>query len=314
MSPAAPLPCVVTEIFAPSLMARDGAVTPIRPAFPLLLVVLKTPLAAPAMDTDSPALIVTFPPAPPRARGEFIALLWIWPPFVTLNVLSSVTMMSPALPESTVLVFTSPLSIVRAGAVIFSRPTSARFAWLAMLPPAEMTTGSRAVTDTLPPWKEVDEPLWIVALSVTVRLPTSSEMSPTTAEPAAVLLIMPLGAAAPRGPCPDRRTASAVTVTFGAAAVLLAEPVRVARPVIVSGPFGAPVMSPAIPPPAGPGAPERDRMLPPSPIVKEEPEMVTGPRFSPISVKLVRLLETPEMVSGPVALIVTPPVVPVLEL
>src|SRR5207249_4600243 len=76
MSPAAPVPCVLTDIFAPSLSVRLGVVTVIFPAFPLLSVVLKTPLAAPARDTDSPAVIVTFPPAPPVGL-VFVVLLWI---------------------------------------------------------------------------------------------------------------------------------------------------------------------------------------------------------------------------------------------
>src|SRR5437762_1660628 len=85
MSPAAPAPIVFTDIFAPSLMARDGVVTVIRPAFPGLSVVLKTPLAAPARLIDSPAAIVTFPPAP-WVGLMFVEMVWIWPPFVTLNV------------------------------------------------------------------------------------------------------------------------------------------------------------------------------------------------------------------------------------
>src|SRR2546425_696856 len=71
MSPAAPAPCVFTEIFAPSLITRDGAVTAIRPAFPVLSAVLKTPLAAPARDTAPPGrrlavrgVAVAGPPVP----------------------------------------------------------------------------------------------------------------------------------------------------------------------------------------------------------------------------------------------------------
>jgi hypothetical protein len=169
-----------------------------------------------------------------------------------------------------------------------------------------MTMGSLAVTDTLPPCGEVDDPLCIVAPSVIVRFRTLSEMSPTTADAGAVLLRIPLGA--PRAVCPERRTASAVTVTFGLGAVLLAEVVMLVPLIIVSGPTVT-VMSPATP-----VLPERDVMLPPLSIVKEEPEMVTGPRLSPKFVKLERLLEVPEMVSGPVALIVRPPVVAVLGL
>src|SRR3989442_2302535 len=65
MSPAAPPPCVVTDIFAPSPSVRAGVVTVILPAFPLPSAVLKTPLAAPARETDWPALILTVPPGPP---------------------------------------------------------------------------------------------------------------------------------------------------------------------------------------------------------------------------------------------------------
>src|SRR5438105_2411612 len=90
MSPAVPAPTVFTELVEASLSVRVGVATLIRPALPVLSVVLKTPLAAPARDTDSPALTVTLPPAPPVGL-VLVVLLWIWPPFVTLNVLSSVT-------------------------------------------------------------------------------------------------------------------------------------------------------------------------------------------------------------------------------
>src|SRR2546426_5014266 len=195
MSPALPAPCVVTEIFAPSLMAKDGVVTVIRPAFPGLAVVLKIPLAAPARAIDPFAVIVTFPPAPTLVGSMFVVLLWIWPPFVTLNVLSTVTTMSPALPKPCVVtdIFAPSLS-ARDGVVTVIRPAFPGLSVVLKTPlaaPARVTD-SFAVIVTLPPVPPTARLVFVVLLwiwppFVTLNvLPSVATMSPAAPPPCVV--------------------------------------------------------------------------------------------------------------------------------
>src|SRR2546430_14830795 len=62
MSPAVPAPTVFTEIFAPSLITRDGVVTEIWPAFPVPEVVADS--AACFGNCLCAVLTLMFPPAP----------------------------------------------------------------------------------------------------------------------------------------------------------------------------------------------------------------------------------------------------------
>jgi len=64
MLPAAPAPWVATEIVPPSLIAKVGVETVTSPAFPVLEVVLKSPLPEPDNEADSLAVTVTLPPWP----------------------------------------------------------------------------------------------------------------------------------------------------------------------------------------------------------------------------------------------------------
>src|SRR5207237_6954455 len=162
-----------------------GVVTLIRPALPLLSVVLKTPLAAPARDTDSPALTVTLPPAPPVGL-VLVVLLWIWPPFVTLNVLSSVTTMSPAAPAPCVVtdIFAPSLS-VSVGVVTMIWPAFPVLSAVLKTPPAAPArdTDCPASIVTVPPCPAAWVPLSIRAPPVTARLLRLSAMSTAVPPP-----------------------------------------------------------------------------------------------------------------------------------
>ena len=95
MLPALPAPDVATDIVPPSAIvnvgtgANAGADTVICPAFPLLAAVLNNPLPAPEIETNSPAVNASVPPAPspvvlllicaPPARASLFTLIEILP-------------------------------------------------------------------------------------------------------------------------------------------------------------------------------------------------------------------------------------------
>jgi hypothetical protein len=116
MLPALPAPDVATDIVPPSAMfnvgtgANPGAVTVICPAFPVLEVVLKSPLAKPDNEADSLAMTVMFPPWP-----ELVVLLSTRAPPVCVKLLT-LSEMLPAFPMPEVATEIVPLSpIVNVG-------------------------------------------------------------------------------------------------------------------------------------------------------------------------------------------------------
>ena len=122
MLPALPSPEVATEIFPPSAIvnvgtgADDGADTVICPAFPVPDAVLNNPLPAPEIETSSPAVTASVPPAP----SPVVLLTTCAPPArLRLFTLSEIL---PAAPAPSVATEIVPLLITKVGVEIVTSP------------------------------------------------------------------------------------------------------------------------------------------------------------------------------------------------
>jgi hypothetical protein len=152
--PALPAPDVSTEIFPPSAIvnvgtgAKAGAVTVIRPAFPVPDAVLNKPPLAPEIDTSSLAVSSKVPPAP----SPLVLLSTRAPPvWVNSPTLSEMLPAFPAPKVATEIV--PPLAIVRVGVETVTSPAFPAFDAVlkSPLPKPDNDADSVAVAVTLPP-------------------------------------------------------------------------------------------------------------------------------------------------------------------
>ena len=156
MLPALPAPEVATDIVPPSAIVNvgtgvePGAATVICPAFPVLDAVLNNPLPAPEMETNSPAVTASVPPAPSP-----VVLLTTCAPPVCVRVLTFSEML-PALPAPSVATEIVPPLMAKVGVetVIcpaFPAPDAVLNSPLAAFPLPEMDREPGVLTATLPP-------------------------------------------------------------------------------------------------------------------------------------------------------------------
>jgi hypothetical protein len=193
MLPAFPVPDVATDIVPPSAIvnvgtgASAGAVTVIWPALPVPDAVLNNPLPAPEIETNSPAVTATVPPAP-----SLVVLLRTCAPLVCVRVLT-LSEMLPALPAPSVATEIVPPFMAKVGVETVISPAFPVLEAVlnSPLPTPEKEADSVAVTVTLPPWPEPLVLLTTCAPPVCVKLLTFSETLPAFPAPDVATEIVP---------------------------------------------------------------------------------------------------------------------------
>jgi hypothetical protein len=196
MLPALPAPDVATDIVPPSAMvsvgtgANAGAVTVICPAFPVLDAVLSNPLPAPEMETISPAVTATVPPAPSP-----VVLLTTCAPPVCVRVLTFSEML-PALPAPSVATEIVPPLMAKLGVETVTSPAFPVLDAVlkSPLPKPANDADSVAASVRFPPWPALVVLLTTCAPPVCAKLLTLSEMLPAFPAPEVATEIVPLSA------------------------------------------------------------------------------------------------------------------------
>jgi hypothetical protein len=194
MLPAFPVPDVATDIVPPSAIvnvgtgASAGAVTVIWPALPVPDAVLNNPLPAPEIETNSPAVTATVPPAP-----SLVVLLRTCAPLVCVRVLT-LSEMLPALPAPSVATEIVPPFMAKVGVETVISPAFPVLEAVlkSPLPEPENEADSVAANARFPPRPAPVVLLTTCAPPDCVRLLTFSEMLPAFPAPEVATEIVPL--------------------------------------------------------------------------------------------------------------------------